>query len=97
MSGPFRPADDQVSEMQEGIVAQGVELMLYGMGTVVLFLTLLIVATTAMSRLLARYFPEAEPVPAQPGHRAVTTPAGQDPNLVAAITAAIHQHRNRRR
>ncbi|MEP1594634.1 MAG: OadG family transporter subunit, partial [Halieaceae bacterium] len=42
--------------MQGDIVAQGVELMLYGMGTVVVFLTLLVVVTTLMSAILERYF-----------------------------------------
>ena len=56
------------NQMQQDIVGQGVELMLYGMGTVVVFLAALVVATTAMSRVVTRFFPEpgtvAEP-PAQ--------------------------------
>ncbi len=84
--------------MQEGIVAQGVELMLYGMGTVVLFLGLLVLATTGMSRLLSRYFPEAPPAPVPTGARAVVASApGPDPDVVAAISAALHLHRSRRR
>jgi len=84
--------------MQDEIVAQGVELMLYGMGTVVLFLALLIVATTQMSRLMARYFPETE-LAATPSPQRVAAPAtnAEDPNLVAVITAAIQQHRARRK
>ncbi len=84
--------------MQEAIVAQGVELMLYGMGTVVLFLGLLVLATTAMSRLLSRYFPEAAPAPVQTSPRAVVASAqGPDADVVAAISAAVHRHRSRRR
>jgi oxaloacetate decarboxylase gamma subunit len=84
--------------MQEAIVAQGVELMLYGMGTVVLFLGLLVLVTTAMSRLLRRYFPEAPPSPVHPGARtAVASVPGPHPDVVAAISAAIHRHRSRRR
>lgn len=64
--------------------------MLYGMGTVIVFLTLLVVATIAMSRLVSRYFPERPP---QPLSRPV--PAGQDPQLLAVIAAAIHRHRRR--
>lgn len=80
--------------MQGDMMSQGVELMLYGMGTVVLFLTLLVVATTAMSRFISRYFPEPEP----PVRAALQRLHGQDkpagdPNLVAVITAAVHQHR----
>jgi oxaloacetate decarboxylase gamma subunit len=86
------PAGD---EMQGDIVAQGIELMLYGMGTVVLFLALLVVATTGMSGLITRYFPQPEP----PAVKAQERGAGKavapqlDPGIVAVITAAIHQHR----
>lgn len=82
--------------MQEEITAQGIELMLYGMGTVVLFLALLVVATTVMSRLLARYAPQPEPLTAPLPHREPPG-VGQDPNLVAAISAAIHQYRAKRK
>ena len=82
--------------MQGSIVAQGVELMLFGMGTVVLFLALLVIATTAMSALVTRYFTPAEASPTEPAATpgAPTGGAGQpDPGVVAAIAAAIHQHR----
>jgi len=84
--------------MQDEIVARGVELMLYGMGTVVVFLALLVVATSAMSRLLARHFPEAVPLPPAPP-RPAARPAvpGPDAQVVAAISAAIHQHRAQRK
>ena len=84
--------------MQGDILAQGLELMLFGMGTVVLFLGLLVVATAAMSRLLGRYFPEPERTlspsrqatqPAQPAA------ADEDAQLVAVISAAIRRHRQR--
>lgn len=80
--------------MQEEIVAQGMELMLYGMGTVVVFLALLVVATAAMSRGVNRYFPEeiVEPVSAHaPG-----ASARNDAELVAVISAAVQQHRKQR-
>ena len=87
--------------MQGDIVAQGVELMLYGMGTVVLFLALLVLATTAMSHLITRYFHQPEPAPAAvPGSgtdRLVDGGAELDPAVVAAITAALHRHRANRR
>ncbi len=65
--------------------------MLFGMGTVIVFLTLLVFATTGMSALIQRYFPEPEPA-------AATTTAARtdDPILLAVITAAIKQHRSRR-
>ena len=80
--------------MDGNIVEQGVELMLFGMGTVVLFLTLLIIVTGAMSWVLGRYFLEEVEVPI------IST--GQSPRTlradhhqvppIAVITAAIHQH-----
>ena len=82
--------------MQGDIVAQGIELMLYGMGTVVLFLALLVAITTLMSRCVTRYFPE--PLPTTAAESALQRLRGSaqpadDPNLVAVISAAIHQHR----
>lgn len=79
--------------MQGDIVAQGVELMLYGMGTVVVFLTLLVVVTTVMSAILQRYFAEVEPAVAH-APQAVGN-AAPDDDVIAAITAAVHTHRNR--
>jgi oxaloacetate decarboxylase gamma subunit len=82
--------------MQDDIVAQGVELMLYGMGTVVLFLALLVVAIVIMSRTVNSYFPEEESSATAALQklrgRAQAQPE-EDPNLVAVISAAIHQHR----
>ena len=78
---------------EENLIQQGLELMLYGMGTVVLFLTLLVLATGLMSALVQRFTPPMpEPVPnGTPG-----VPDGQpDKQLLAVISAAIHQHRSR--
>ena len=81
--------------MQGDIVAQGIELMLYGMGTVILFLALLVVMTTLMSRCVSYYFPESESSAeaAMRKLRGSAQPPADDPNLVAVISAAIHQHR----
>ena len=80
--------------MQGDIVAQGVELMLYGMGTVVVFLALLVVVTTLMSSVITRYFPEVKSSAAAALQklRAEAQPVSE-PNLVAVISAAIHQYR----
>lgn len=80
--------------MQEDLMGKGFELMLFGMGTVALFLALLVVATTLMSWCVGRYFPEPEPVPVggvRPDSTAAAAP--QDPQLIAVISAAIRQHR----
>lgn len=77
------------------LLNQGLELLVYGMGTVVVFLTLLVFATRLMSGAVLRYFPEPElPVPASRDSR--NTGGGQSPAVLAAISAALHVHRRRR-
>jgi len=66
------------------LLEQGIELMLAGMGTVFVFLTLLVFATSGMSALVRRF----EPVQA-------TEPDGATEEEVAAITAAIALHRSK--
>ncbi|HEY7776793.1 MAG TPA: OadG family protein [Kineobactrum sp.] len=80
---------------QADIFMQGIELMVFGVGSVALFLSLLVVVTSLTSRLMTRYFPEAEPVPAvrRTSRPAPSTAAGDDALLTAVITAAVHRHR----
>lgn len=94
--------------MQAVLFTQGLELFIYGMGSVVLFLGLLVYATRCMSWLILRFFPE--PVAAvsintprlKQAHAPGTTPerAAQsqavDPQVLAAIGAAVARHRGRR-
>ena len=78
---------------------QGVNLMIIGMGFVFAFLALLVVLTGLMSRIITRYQPAV--VASAPKLSTVQRPAGQiqhvDPQLKAAISAAIKKHRARRR
>ena len=67
------------------LLTSGLELMLVGMGTVFFFLTVLVGATTLMSRLVARFAPPLASVPEDE----VTE------EEVAAITAAITLHQKR--
>ena len=72
------------------LMSSGVELMFVGMGIVFLFLTMLVVAINVMSSLVLRFFPEAPPlIPV------ITATGGTDKSVIAAITAAVHQHRNK--
>ena len=66
--------------MQESLVSQGLTLMLAGMGTVFVFLTTLVFAMTLMSAL---------------SRKLQSAPGGASDEEVAAITAAIRQHRRR--
>lgn len=79
----------------EGLLGQGLELMVYGMGTVVVFLTLLVFATRTMSLIVLRFFPEPAVVQ-EPAPDPVPASAGPSPAQLAAITAAVHHHRQLR-
>jgi oxaloacetate decarboxylase (Na+ extruding) subunit gamma len=70
--------------MTADLLEQGLELMLIGMGTVFVFLILLVAAMNLMSWLVAQ-LPAAAPAPGV---------AAQD---VAAIAAAIRMHRKNNR
>ena len=67
--------------MQSTLLDQGITLMLVGMGTVFVFLTLLVVAMTGMAGIIERLAPVVE--------------EGVTDEEVAAITAAITAHRHR--
>lgn len=67
--------------MQASLFDQGVTLMLVGMGTVFVFLTVLVIAMTVMARIIGRLTPPASDGPSD--------------EEVAAITAAIAQHRHK--
>ena len=64
----------------------GLELSIVGLGTVFVFLSALVGATTLMSKVLTRLLPPA----LEPAEE-----AGPDPRLLAAVTAAVHAHRDR--
>jgi oxaloacetate decarboxylase gamma subunit len=68
--------------MEDGILYQGLELLAAGMGTVFVFLTVLVIAMSLMSRILVSMH-KAEP------------PAEVSDEEVAAITAAIAVHRRK--
>ena len=68
--------------MQNELIDEGLTLMLAGMGTVFVFLTVLVVMTTLMSRLIMRF-------------QSPLDSAGPSDDEVAAITAAVTQHRRK--
>ena len=71
--------------MSPSLMNEGLTLMMAGMGTVFVFLTLLVITMSLMSRLVGRF---------SIGEAA--GPAGAvSPETVAAIAAAIEQHRQR--
>lgn len=68
--------------MEASLLAQGVELMLAGMGVVFVFLSVLVGATALMSQIVMRFLPTAS-----------TSDSEQE---IAAIAAAIARHRSKR-
>ncbi|MDM3869802.1 OadG family transporter subunit [Porticoccus sp. W117] len=78
--------------MTDSLLQQGTNLMLMGMGTVFVFLAILVVATTVMSRVVNRLSPEEVAPEPEP----VVAPAGQvDKRVVQIIQAALDKHRGR--
>ena len=76
------------------LMLQALDLALYGMGTVVVFLTALVFLTSLMSRAVAML---GEPETVAPGRRVSReAPAtGPTPTTLAAISAAVKQYRER--
>jgi oxaloacetate decarboxylase gamma subunit len=75
--------------LNDDLFMQGLDLMLVGMGTVFVFLTLLVLATALMSHLVRRFLP--------PAASAGAIKDGPHPEEVAAITAAVLRYREERR
>ncbi len=83
--------------MQGTLIDQGFNLMLYGMGTVFVFLTILVFATGFMSRVVQRLSPPADHSPSPPSQPPAVETAQVSPQIVQAIQQAIATHRARRR
>ena len=64
------------------------------MGTVFVFLTILIFATTGMSKIITRYFPE-KVIESAPRKKKSVQGAAVAPQTLKILQAAIEQHRNR--
>ncbi|MBG7602279.1 MAG: OadG family protein [Gammaproteobacteria bacterium] len=73
------------------LMLEGLKLMLLGMGSVFIFLLMLVISMKLMSRL-AQFLQPAEVAPAAI-HSHPSTP--QVPNLVAVISAAVAAYRNK--
>jgi oxaloacetate decarboxylase gamma subunit len=74
--------------MDSQLISQGLDLMLYGMGTVFIFLTVLVAITTIMSATVNKITPE------QIEDAEIKAPQTQvETRIVKAIQAAINQHR----
>lgn len=84
--------------MQESLIDQGVSLMLYGMGTVFVFLTILVFATGLMSNIVRRLSTPEQSTPTAPDAGAGvqnTASTKISPQIIEAIKQAISEHRKR--
>ncbi len=76
------------------LMADGLGLMGFGMGTVFVFLIILIFATSFMSTLVAKFLPDPPPAPVKP----TNAPAqGVDPQLLKVLSAAVKEYRARQK
>jgi len=75
--------------MEIDLVAEGVKFMIIGMGTVFLFLVIMIVVLKFQAHIIGKYFPE-KVVPVAPSSSQMN-----DKGLVAAISAAIQMYKKR--
>ncbi|MAR00296.1 MAG: oxaloacetate decarboxylase [Oceanospirillaceae bacterium] len=80
---------------ETSLVSQGLELMIFGMGVVFVFLTMLVFVTGFMSTLINKIAPEVKPAlaPAAPA----APSAGVDPQLLKVLSAAVKEHRARQK
>lgn len=87
--------DIEGGQVETGLVSQGFDLMMFGMGTVFAFLTVLVFSTSIMSRVVARFFPEV--LPSEPKAQATGTQVNQavDQRTLNIIQQAVYQHRAR--
>ncbi|MCP5326192.1 MAG: OadG family protein [Oceanospirillaceae bacterium] len=76
------------------LMADGLGLLVLGMGTVFVFLTILIFATGIMSKLVMRFAPEPVAVPVKPTQ--AKAPAA-DPQLLKVLSTAVKEYRNRQK
>ncbi|EEF78567.1 sodium pump decarboxylase, gamma subunit subfamily [Methylophaga thiooxydans DMS010] len=85
-------------------MTEGLNLMLVGMGFVFVFLTLLVIITTFMSKIITSYEKNVGVLPEEgiPAPTAVISQAmsakqhaNDDKNLITILSAAVHKFRSR--
>jgi len=75
------------------LLNQGFSLLIYGIGVVFTFLTLLVILTTLMSKFVLKFFPEPIAEPVAPRRQPAGAGAQPDAQLITAISAAVHKYR----
>lgn len=77
------------------LLMEGVELMMLGVGSVFVFLIMLVGCISLMSQLVNRFTPPVLETAVTPPRRLNTPAAAIDPQTLAAIGAAVRLHRSR--
>lgn len=80
--------------MDSTLISQGLDLMLYGMGTVFTFLTLLVGVTTLMSTVVNKLVIEQPEQAVSPATASLQSAV--EPRIAKVIQAAIDQHRRKK-
>lgn len=78
--------------MVADLLLEAAGLMLIGMVTVFTFLFVLVLLLQLMSNVIQRYFPVKVP---EKSHKIEHTADGVSPAIIAAISAAVHQYRQK--
>ena len=76
--------------MQSTLIEEGFDLMLFGMGTVFIFLFLLVAVTVCMSKMVNHWYPEDEAFV-----EIVAEQSPIDPHIASVIQVAIDRYRAR--
>lgn len=79
------------SKMETNLIAEAVKFMILGMGIVFLFLTIMVYALKAQSKIIGKYFPEKKVDSKKPS---LATSTSNNTAKVAAIVAAVQHHKN---
>lgn len=74
---------------ETNLILEGFKFMGLGMGTVFLFLIIMIFSMNIMSMIIGKFFPE--PIPSE--STTVKTQNNNNKKIIAAITAAIKYHK----
>ena len=89
---------------ESSLLNEGLTLMLYGMGFVFIFLTLLVFVTTLMSKLVTQYEKSVGVLPADgvpsptaviPQHGPVKPSLKKPDNTLSILSAAVQEYRQR--
>ncbi len=78
----------------DNLISEGLSLMVFGMGFVFVFLTLLVGVTNVMSKVAAKFEPAPQPKAAPKAPAPAAAPQGGNDELVAVISAAVHKYRS---